>query len=701
MILLERDFHGKKISMETGRVAKQAGGAVIVRYGDSMVLVTACMGDERDGDFFPLTIDYVEKFYAAGKIPGGFFKREGKLTERETLTSRLIDRPCRPLFPEGFRREVQVIATVLSTDGQNEPDVLALCGASAALTISDMPFHGPIAGVRVARVDGKLVINPTLERVDQADLNFVVAGSRDAIVMVEGGAKEVPEEDILEALYFAHRELQVLIDMQEELREKVGKPKIEFESPQHDPALLARVTGAARAKLDAAVRIQNKHERRDAIRNIEDEVIAALVDENAEDFDEQEVAVKKVLDDVLFDTMRDIAFNEGKRIDGRDFKTVRPISIDTGFLPRTHGSALFTRGETQAIVTATLGTEQEAQQLDTVMDGETEKTFLLHYNFPPFSVGETKPLRGPGRREVGHGALAERAVKVMMPDKRQFPYVVRLVSEITESNGSSSMATVCGSSLALMDAGVPIKTPVAGVAMGLLKRDDRYVVLTDILGDEDHLGDMDFKVCGTDKGITAVQMDIKIKGLDRSILRDALAQAREGRLHILHKMKEALSEPRKEMSPYAPRIVTIKINPDKIRDVIGQGGKTIRSIQESCNVKIDISDDGTVNVASSDANKLKAALSIIESITAEAEVGKLYKGIVKRISDFGAFVEIMPGTDGLLHISELANEKVRRVTDVVKVGEEVWVKVLDVDRFGKIRLSRREALADMAERGNP
>jgi polyribonucleotide nucleotidyltransferase len=694
MFLVEKDFHGNKLSIETGRIAKQASGAAVVRYGESVVLVTACMGDERDGDFFPLTIDYVEKTYAAGKIPGGFLKREGKLSDKETLTSRLIDRPCRPLFPEGFKREVQVIATVLSSDTENDTDVLALCGASAALTVSDIPFEGPIAAVRVARIDGKLVINPTVSQITQADLNYIVAGSRDAIVMVEGGSKEVPEAEVLDALFFAHQELQVIIAMQDELRQKTGKQKIEFTAVEPDAELVKQVHSMAKEKLTAAVQVSDKLARKSAVSLVKEELKAALVKEDDEDAAEKTSAISAIFENLHYDVVRGLVFDKGVRVDGRDFTTVRPLDIEVGLLPRVHGSTLFQRGETQAIVAATLGTEDEAQRLDTLLDGESRKRFMLHYNFPPFSVGETKMLRGPGRREIGHGALAERAVTAVLPTALEFPYTIRVVSEITESNGSSSMASVCGATLALMDAGVPIKAPVAGVAMGLMKEGDRSVVLTDILGDEDHLGDMDFKVCGTEQGITALQMDIKIKGLDKDIMTKALAQAREGRLFILSKMKEILSVPRKEISPHAPRIHTFKINPEKIRDVIGQGGKTIRSIQESCNVKIDIQDNGMVSIAGSDAAKTQAAIEIVESLTAEAEIGKTYKGIVKRIADFGAFVEILPGTDGLLHISELAEEKVRRVSDIVQVGEEVTVKVLDVDRFGKIRLSRRAVLAE-------
>ena len=696
MHIIERDFHGRKLSIESGRVAKQAGGSVLVRYGDSIVLVTACMGTARDVDFLPLTIDYVEKTYAAGKIPGGFFRREGKLSEKEILTSRLIDRPCRPLFPEGFHADIQVVATVLSADDENDTDVLAVCGASAAMSISELPFEGPIAAVRVARVDGKLLINPSNAQAQTADLNFVVAGTQDAIVMVEGGAQQVPEAEVTDALFFAHRELQALITMQLELQKKCGKKKVVFEAKKNDAKLVTQITEFAKPLVAKAVRIKDKLERRDSIAAIKQQLVEKFVKSDQADAAEVNRVIGVAYEDVHYNVVRELIFKDGVRIDGRDNKTVRKIDIEVGFLPRTHGSALFTRGETQAIVVATLGTDSEAQRMDNLI-GENLKTFMLHYNFPPFSVGETRPMRGPGRREIGHGALAERAIKAVLPDAKAFPYVIRIVSEITESNGSSSMASVCGASLALMQAGVPLKSPVAGVAMGLMKQDKDFVVLTDILGDEDHLGDMDFKVCGTESGITALQMDIKIKGLSRDIVEQAMSQAREARLHILGKMKQALPEASKEMSQYAPKIITLKINPEKIRDIIGPGGKMIRSITESCGVKMDVSDDGTVNIAGSDPKKLQAAIDIVRGLTQEAEIGKIYRGIVKRIADFGAFVEILPGTDGLVHISQLADGRVNQVTDVVREGDEVYVKVLDVDRQGKIRLSRREAIEEMAQ----
>ncbi len=698
MMTVEYELFGKKIQIESGKVARQASGSVVVRCGDCVILSTVCLGADKKGDFLPLTVEYVEKDYAAGRIPGGHFRREGKLSERETLVSRIIDRPARPLFPEGFTHEIQVINTVMSADGEHETDVLAALGASAAIAISEIPSDGPFATVRVVRVDGKLTLNPTISEISRADINFVVAGTRDAIVMVEGGASEATESEVLDALFFAHREMQPLIDLQLELQRAVGKAKVEFTPKAYVAIDESRVEAFITPRLREAIKPVEKHARRDAIKGVKELSFAEFVNAEAEGAAERAAELSHLFEETLYRVVRTSMIESGRRLDGRDTRTVRPISIDLGLLPRAHGSSLFTRGETQAIVSVTVGTEGDAQRLYG-LTGASEKTFMLHYNFPPFSVGETKPLRGPGRREVGHGALAERAVQAILPSAKNFPYVLRIVSEITESNGSSSMATVCGSSLSLMQAGVPIKAPVAGVAMGLIKESDSVMILTDILGDEDHLGDMDFKVCGTNKGITALQMDIKIKGLDRDIMKTALEQAREGRLHILSKMQEAISEPAKEMSSFAPRIVTIKINPDKIRDIIGPGGKMIRSISESCDVKLDVSDDGTVNVAGNDGKKIQDAISIIQSITAEAEVGKLYEGIVKRITEFGAFVEILPGTDGLVHISQLAEGRVNRVTDVVKEGDLIWVKVLEVDRQGKIRLSLKEALVERRAQG--
>jgi len=694
MFLVEREINGRKISIETGRIAKQAAGAVIVRSGDTMVMVTACIGAEKNGDFVPLTVDYVEKTYAAGKIPGGYFRREGKLSEHETLVSRLIDRPCRPLFPEGFSNEVQVIATVLSVDADNDPSVLAMCGASAALMISEIPFNGPISGVRVGRIGGQLVINPTRAETEKSDINMVLAGSRDAIVMVEGGANQVSEDELVEALFFAQDQLQIINEMQLELVKKCGKEKIAPKAKAEPSPLAKEIRTFVDSKLEVAMCVKEKDARSASLKALKAEAVAKFVKPEAEDAEETEALVGKVFDEAHYVGMREMILAKGKRVDGRDTKTVRPITVEAGILPRVHGSSLFTRGETQAIVVTTLGTEDDAQRLDSLA-GEEFKRFMLHYNFPPFSVGEAKPLRGTGRREVGHGALAERAVKAILPNETEYPYVVRIVSEITESNGSSSMATVCGSSLSLMDAGVPVKAPVAGIAMGLITEGSRYSILTDILGDEDHLGDMDFKVCGTEAGITALQMDIKIQGLQKKWVVEAMSQAREGRLHVLKSMNAVISQPREEMSVYAPRITSFKIKTDKIRDVIGPQGKTIRSITESFGVKIEVKDDGTVSIFSSDPEKTREAVKVIKALTEEAEVGKIYTGVVKKITDFGAFVEIMPGTSGLLHISQICDKRIDTVEDVLREGDQVPVKVLEVDRMGKIRLSRKEALAEL------
>jgi polyribonucleotide nucleotidyltransferase len=694
MMNVERDFHGRKLSIEVGRLAKQASGSALVRYGDTVVLVTAVASkDAREGiDFFPLTVDYQEKTFAAGKIPGGFFKREGRPSEKEVLTSRLIDRPLRPNFAEGFVCETQVIATVLSADRDNDPDMVALIGASAALQVSDIPFHGPLAGVRMGRLDGKLVVNPTIDQLEKSDLNLIVACSRDAIVMVEGGGKNVPEDVVLDALFGALDACQTVLDMQDELQKAVGKPKRTVEPPKGDDALHGRVKALAIPKIREAMSLAGKHERNDLLREAKRGVRDAL----AAEFPDREREIRAAYEDIEYKLFRETIIRENRRVDGRGLKDIRPITCEVEVLPRTHGSALFTRGETQALCVTTLGTTSDEQKIDALL-GEYYKRFMLHYNFPPFSVGEVKFLRSPGRREIGHGALAERALAAVLPDEGKFPYTIRLVSEILESNGSSSMATICGGSLSLMDAGVPILSPVAGVAMGLIKEGSEVRVLTDILGDEDHLGDMDFKVAGTADGVTAVQMDNKIGGVSRGVMRDALYQAREGRLHILGEMKKALHSPRQELSNYAPRITTLKIRVDKIRDIIGPGGKVIRSIVEETGAKIDVEDDGTIFVASTDGEAMKKAIDRINSITAEAEVGKIYKGKVRKVMDFGAFVEILPGTDGLVHISQLANHRVAKVTDVVNEGDEIHVKVLEIDpKSGKIRLSLREAQRELA-----
>jgi len=690
---LEVEFHGRRLSIETGRMAKQAGGSALIQFGESVVLVTAtAMKSAREGiDFFPLTCDYQEKTFAAGKIPGGFFKREGRPAEREVLTSRLIDRPIRPLFPKGFRCETQIVATVLSHDRENDPDMISIVGASTALTLSDIPFHGPIAAVRVGRIGGKLVINPTVSQCPESDLNLIVAASRDAIVMVEGGADVLTEAQIQEALFFAHDSIQPLLDLQEDLARVAGKTKREVADPVVDTALVESVRSAVAPKLVAALAVSAKHDRYDALDAATAEAEVAF---GADDPDRRK-AVRGIVEKVKKEVVRSAIVKEGRRIDGRGTRDVRAITCETNVLPRTHGSALFTRGETQALVVATLGTSSDEQKIDALV-GEHYKKFMLHYNFPPFSTGEVKFLRSPGRREVGHGALAERALVPVLPDEAAFPYTIRVVSEVLESNGSSSMASVCGGSLALMAAGVPIKAPVAGVAMGLIKDGDGIAVLTDILGDEDHLGDMDFKVAGTAEGITAVQMDIKIGGITREIMSQALEQAREARLHILKVMAETQSTHSAELSLHAPRIVTIKIKQDRIRDLIGPGGKTIRALVEETGAKIDVEDDGTVFVASADGISLNKALERIRGLTAEAEVGKIYRGTVRRVVDFGAFVEILPGTDGLVHISQLADERVRQVSDVVNEGDVIDVKVLEVDRSGKIRLSLKEALKEQS-----
>lgn len=686
--VVETELNGTKVSIESGWIAKQAHGAVIVRAGETMVLATVCHGPAREGlDFFPLTVEYQEKSYAAGKIPGGFFRREGRPAESEILVARLIDRPVRPLFDDHYREEVQVICTVLSADGVNSPDTLAILGVGAALHISELPFHGPMTGIRVGRVDGKHIANPTKTQLEKSDLDIVVAGTRNAIVMVEGGAEFVPEGEILEAIFWGHGEMQRLLDLQDELRAKVGKPKLEVAAPVRDEVLWGKVESLARGPMEQALAIRQKSERSDAISKVYQATKEAL----AEEFPERGSEIGNMVHDISYNLMRQKVIREKVRIDGRDLTTVRPIECETGLIPRAHGSALFTRGETQAIVTSTLGTSLDAQRIDSLIDGG-DKVFMLHYNFPPYSTGEAKPLRGTGRREIGHGALAERSLKRVLPDKT--PYVIRVVSDVTESNGSSSMASVCGASLSLMDAGINIKDAVAGVAMGLITEKEGTAILTDILGDEDHLGDMDFKVAGTKTGVTGIQMDIKCLGLAKETMAQALEQARVARLHILEEMSKAISSPRQELSKYAPRMYTIKINPDKIRDVIGPGGKVIRSISETTGVKIDIQDDGTVTVAASDTASAERAIEIIKGLTEEAEIGRVYNGVVKRIMDFGAFVEILPGCEGLVHVSQLAHERVENVSDIVKEGDEIRVRVLDIDKQGRIRLSRKEALED-------
>jgi polyribonucleotide nucleotidyltransferase len=683
------EVQGKKVSLETGWMAKQANGAVVVRCGDTAVLVTAVAAKTaREGQsFFPLTVNYQEKAYAGGKIPGGFFKREGRPSESETLNCRLIDRPIRPLFPEYFLNETQIMATVISADRDHDPAMLSIVGASAALEVSDIPFQGPIAGVKVGRVEGKFICNPSAEELEKSDIDIVVAGSREAVIMVEGGAAIVSEQDMLDAVYFGHSALQSLIDAQDELRGLAGVPKRDVVPPVVDEILKTKVAELAKEKIKEAVRIKTKMERHDRLAAIAEEIQEALLPE----FEERAAEIAGFLADLEYQLVREHIVKDGERIDGRDTRTIRTITPEVGILPRAHGSSLFTRGETQALVAATLGTSIDEQRIDSLY-GESKKRFMLHYNFPPYSVGETSMRLAPGRREIGHGMLAERALERVLPGFDDFPYTVRIVSDILESNGSSSMATVCGGSLSLMDAGVPVKAPVAGIAMGLIKEGDDFTILSDILGDEDHLGDMDFKVAGTAEGVTALQMDIKITGVTRDIMQRALEQAREGRLHILGRMAEALVKPRMEMSPYAPRITTIYVKTDKIRDVIGSGGKNIRGITEATGVTIDIEDSGKINIASHDMAACEQAIKMIRDLTAEAEEGKLYMGTVKKVMDFGAFVEIFPGTDGLVHISELDTERVKNVSDILREGDKVLVKCIGIDKQGKIKLSRKEAL---------
>jgi polyribonucleotide nucleotidyltransferase len=683
------EFSGRTLSIETGKIAKQASGAVVVRSGDTIVLVTAvATKTAKEGqNFFPLTVNYQEKAYAGGKIPGGFFKREARPSDNETLTCRLIDRPIRPLFPENFLNDTQIMATVLSADKDNDPGILSLIGASAALEVSDIPFFGPIAGVKVGRVDGRFVANPTAEELERSDIEIVVAASKDAVIMVEGGADMVSEEDMLEAVFFGHEAVQPILAAQEELKRLAGVPKRVIAPPAVDEELKGKVKKLAYQKIKEAVRIETKGDRHDRIEAVAGEVQVEL----QADYEGRTKEIEGFLNDLEYELVREHILKDGVRIDGRDTRTIRPIASEVGLLPRVHGSALFTRGETQSIVAATLGTSVDEQRIDSLY-GESRKRFLLHYNFPPYSVGETSFRLGPGRREIGHGMLAERALAKVLPKHDDFPYTIRIVSDITESNGSSSMATVCGGSMAMMDAGIPVKAPVAGIAMGLIKEGDDVAILSDILGDEDHLGDMDFKVAGTAEGVTALQMDIKITGVTREIMQKALAQAREGRLHILGKMAETLSLPRVDMSTYAPRIVTIWVKTDKIRDVIGTGGKNIRGITEATGVVIDIDDTGKINIASSDKDACDRAIKMIRDLTAEAEEGKLYMGIVKKVMDFGAFVEIFPGTDGLVHVSELDTTRVQNVTDILNEGDKVLVKCIGIDKQGKIKLSRKEAL---------
>lgn len=692
--VVEMELAGRQLRLETGRVARQASGAVWASYADTVVLATAVASQTvRPGiDFLPLTVDYQEKNYAAGKIPGGYFKREGRPSEKEVLTSRLIDRPIRPLFPKGYFYETQVIAAVVSADQTGVADVLGMTAASAALALSDAPFEGPIAGVRIGRVEGEFVVNPELATLERSDLSLVVAGTADAVMMVEGGGNELPESLMIEAIELAHAEIKKIVAKIRELQALAGKPRREVKPQQVDDDLVAGVKQFAVGPVREAILVQNKTARRERLDLLLQEALAKFQTDDPA----RSRQVKEVFRSIEYTEFRNMVLEKRVRADGRGTADIRPITCEVGVLPRTHGSALFTRGETQSLAVVTLGTREDEQRIDG-LEGQYFRSFMLHYNFPPFSVGEARPLRSPGRREVGHGALAERALRPVMPTKEEFPYTLRLVSDILESNGSSSMATVCGGTLAMMDAGVPIKAPVAGIAMGLIKEGDRVVVLSDILGLEDHLGDMDLKVTGTEKGVTALQMDIKIAGITAALMQQALEQARTGRLHILERMRESIQAPRPNLSPLAPRIYTLKIKTDRIRDVIGPGGKTIRGIIADCGVKINVEDTGIVSIAAVDEASAQKAIQMVNRLTEEVEVGKVYMGTVRKIMDFGAFVEILPGTDGLVHISQLAPHRVKSVSDEVAEGDQILVKVLEVDRQGKIRLSRKETMEGSAD----
>ncbi|MGS2776897.1 polyribonucleotide nucleotidyltransferase [Robertmurraya sp. GLU-23] len=689
------DWAGRKLSVEIGQLAKQANGAVLVRYGDTAVLSTATASKEpKKLDFFPLTVNYEERLYAVGKIPGGFIKREGRPSEKAILASRLIDRPIRPLFADGFRNEVQVVSMVMSVDQDCSSEMAAMFGSSLALSVSDIPFEGPIAGVTVGRIDGQFVINPSVAETEKSDMHLVVAGTKDAINMVEAGAEEVPEETMLEAIMFGHEEIKRLIAFQEEIASEIGKEKTEVVLYQLDAELEAEIREICEADMIKAIQVQEKHAREDAIRAVKDTVIARYEEEEAADDDLKQV--KQILDKMVKGEVRRLITEEKVRPDGRNPEEIRPLSSEVALLPRTHGSGLFTRGQTQALSICTLGALGDVQILDG-LGIEEEKRFMHHYNFPNFSVGETGPMRGPGRREIGHGALGERALEPIIPSEKDFPYTIRLVSEVLESNGSTSQASICASTLAMMDAGVPIKAPVAGIAMGLVKSGEHYTILTDIQGMEDHLGDMDFKVAGTSKGVTALQMDIKIEGLSRQILEEALQQAKKGRMQILDSMLSTISTPKEQLSMYAPKIITIYINPDKIRDVIGPSGKQINKIIEETGVKIDIEQDGTVFISSTNEEMNQKAKKIIEDIVREVEVGQMYLGKVKRIEKFGAFVELFSGKDGLVHISELAEERVGKVEDVLAIGDEILVRVMEIDKQGRVNLSRKVVLKEQRE----
>ncbi len=693
-IRVEREIGHGTLSIETGALAKQAAGAVTVQYGDTVVLVASASGPSRPGiDFFPLTCDYRERHAAAGKFPGGFLKREGRPTTKETLTSRLMDRPIRPLFPEGYNDEVQIQASVLSSDRQNDGDVLAMNGASAALTISPLPFQGPIASVRMGMIDGKFVPFPTAEELESSELDLILSGSKDAVLMIEGFSREMPEDRMAEAIMEAHRVVGILCEMQEELASKVSVQKMDYKAPTPD-GLKEKLAGAFHDKLKNAVRTHGKADRAEAVRGVKEEAFAAMIPDPTAEGAFTKESFSKEFHDLKAAVVRECIL-DGERPDGRDTKTIRPIVCEVDLLPRVHGSALFQRGETQALITIALGTGRDEQRVDGLLE-EYSKHFMLDYNFPSFSVGEVRPIRGPGRREIGHGMLAERSVGPVLPNHDEFPYTIRVISDILESNGSSSMASVCGATLGLMAAGVPITNPVAGISVGLVKEGDKYVLLTDILGDEDHYGDMDFKIAGTQNGITGIQLDLKINGISEAIIRDTLTQSREARIEILKSMLQAISRPRSSTAPSAPRLVRTSIDPQKIGLLIGPGGKNIRGIQEDCGVTIDVEEDGTVTIAGPDEDTVKAGLARVEALTASVQVGRIYHGRVTSVKDFGAFVEILPGKDGLCHISELSNEYVGSVGDICKVGDSMSVKVIAVDEQDRVKLSRRAAMADDA-----
>ncbi len=689
--IVEETVGGEVMSIESGQVAKQADGSVIVRYGDTVVLVTAVCGEKKNGDFLPMTVDYREKTYSVGKFPGGFFKRESRPSNKEILTMRMTDRPMRPLFPKGYSNEVQIMSVVLSADKETDPDVISMVGASAAVSISSMPFNGPTGSVRVGLIDDEFVINPKNSELESSTMNLVVSGTEDAVMMVESSGKEVSEDKFVDAIMFGFEEIKKLVRMQKELVEKCGKEKQEHEAPTIDTSLYDDMKAKAYEEIQSQSLVSGKHARKKALKEVRGRLIEEYCTEA--DDDDKESKVKDIFDVLVEEAVKTQVINENKRIDGRGLADIREITSEVSFLPRTHGSALFTRGETQALVVSTLGTSMDEQRVDGLVDGYAKK-FMLDYNFPPFSVGEAKPIRGPGRREIGHGTLAEKALEPMVPAFEDFPYTIRIVSDILESNGSSSMASVCGGTLCMMDAGVPMKRPVAGIAMGLVKDGDEVRILSDILGDEDHLGAMDFKVAGTELGITALQMDLKITGISEQIMRDALAQAKEGRLHILKEMLTAIEEPRSEISIYAPKLVKMKINPEKIGLVIGPGGKNIKKIQEESSSRVEIEDDGTIVISAATLESVELAKTYIKGLTDDAEVGKTYNGKIVSVKEYGVFVEIMPGKEGLVHISELSNDYIEKVDDVVKMGDEIKVKLIGIDDQKRLKLSRKAALKE-------